>query len=534
MSNLVYRVSLKFFLTSSLTKKIQHKISLIYPSTKFSIIKKTGEYLIRIYVLSLLVTFGMFIFSEFSFYYSCLVVIVIYAMMNSHINTDIAKQELKLISYLDEFITEVHFNYQFNKMIEDSIDKAINKVPYEMAIHGEILLDFLKKAYRNNDEDYRDIVPNKLFHTFYSLSLTVLVYGDKLVENQSLFLKNLGHLKEDIHIEILKQEKIINQFMGLFAVTLLPVFSIKAIEAWAISNLPELTDSYLGIEGKVTTIILSLVTIFIYKIITILKSPNYFKEYKSKWPEKMLENKIINYFVILFIKKTFKMSEKMDTLLKSIVYPYNIKEFIIRRFSFSFLIAILSFLVSLSIGFDFIVSFFIGVILSITFYAGYYMKIILIRQILIMDREEEIVRFQSIILMLMHIDKISVEQILRQISDFAVVFKNEMNEIINQMSGNGMKTIKQIKEKTGFLPFEKLMDNFLACDAVEIVDAFSGIEVDRSYYVEKHKQENENIISKKASIAKFIAFIPLCLVIIVKLILPFVLEGIGKISNIEF
>ena len=534
MRNLVYRVSLRFFLTSSLTKKIQHKISLIYPSTKFSIINKTGKYLIRIYVLSLLVAFGMFLFSEFSFYYSCLVVIVIYAMMNSHINTDIERQELKLISYLDEFITEVHFNYQFNKMIEDSIHKAINKVPYEMAIHGEILLDFLNKAYRNNDEDYRDIVPNKFFHTFYSLSLTVLIYGDKLVENQSLFLKNLAHLKEDIHIEILKQEKIINQFMGLFTVTLLPVFTIKAIETWAISNLPELSDSYLGIQGKVTTIILALITICIYKIINILKSPNYFKEYKSKWSEKILENTIINFFIILFIKRNYKSSEKINVLLKSIVYPYNIKEFIIRRFLFSFSLGILSLVVSLSIGINFFSSFVIGLILSIVFYVGFYMKILLIRQLLIMDREEEIVRFQSVILMLMHIDKMSVEQIFRQIYDFAIVFKNEINEIINQMSGSGMKTIREIKEKTGFLPFEKLMDNFLACDAVEIAEAFSGIEVDRRYYVEKHKQENDNIILKKASIAKFIAFIPLCLVIIVKLILPFVLEGIGKISNIEF
>ena len=56
---------------------------------------------------------------------------------------------------------------------------------------------------------------------------------------------------------------------------------------------------------------------------------------------------------------------------------------------------------------------------------------------------------------------------------------------------------------------------------------------DMLYYVEKHKQENEEIAHNKALIAKFIAFVPLCLVILFKLILPFVLMGIKQLSKMK-
>ena len=150
---------------------------------------------------------------------------------------------------------------------------------------------------------------------------------------------------------------------------------------------------------------------------------------------------------------------------------------------------------------------------------------------MIMDSEEEIVRYQSVILMLMHMDRITVEEILKHIRDYAVIFKDEIEGMINGFSYAGMRVFSNVKENTGFMPLEKLMDGFLAADMLGIEQAFSGMEKDRNYYVEKHKQENEEIITKKSVIAKAMAFIPLCLVILVKLILPFVLEGMKQLSN---
>lgn len=531
MKNLVYQISSRFCLTAGITKRIEHKVYLLYPSTKYSVIKKTQRYLIRMYIIILFIMAALFAFTEISLYYSCLAGIVAYVIADSYINTALSRQELKLLEYFEEFINELHFNYQFNNMLIYSFEKAIEKVPYDMAIHGEIMLSSLKGAETGGGDDYREIAPDNLFLTLYSLSLTVLHYGDKVGKQGSIYLDNLGYLKENVNIEILKRKKMGGKFMGLSAVTILPVFFIKIIEMWGISNMPELKAWYNGFWGMVTTIILSLVTMAIYKIIAVLKNPYHTEVYKSNWAERLLEYDIINACIIKFINRTYKRSENLNKLLKSLVYPYNIKEFILRRIFFSVCVGIMTFVIGKSIGIKLYAAVLISIFAAGMMYIMIYLRLMIKKQMMIMDSEEEIVRYQSVILMLMHMDRMSIEQILGQIMDFAVIFKTEVENMINQFSYIGMKVFEKAKENTGSLPFEKLMDAFLATDALGIEIAFKSMEEDRRYYIEKHRQENEQIIEKKSAVGKTLAFIPLCMVILVKLILPFVLEGMKQLSN---
>ena len=60
--------------------------------------------------------------------------------------------------------------------------------------------------------------------------------------------------------------------------------------------------------------------------------------------------------------------------------------------------------------------------------------------------------------------------------------------------------------------------------------AFEDVEMDRRYYIEKHKQENLFYIEQRGAISKFISFIPLCAVVLINLIIPFVLEGMQQLS----
>lgn len=531
MKNIIYRVSSRFFITSSMTRKIEHRISLLYPADRFSVIRKTESYLIRIYILAAIAAAGLLIFADFSLYYGCIVAVIVYVMIISHINTELGKQEVRLLLMFEEFISEVHFHYQFNGMLYEAIEKAIEKVPYEMAIHGQIILENLKNISHGGSEDYRDTAPNKLFLTFFSLGVTVLSYGDKDTENGTVFLDNLEYLKESVYLEILKRNKLESQFIGLSAVTILPVFSIKLIERWALSNMPELSEAYEGISGVITTIFLSLMTAGIYKVITMLRNPYRSREYKTLWAEKLLEIEIINSFVLRLIRCRYKSAEKLNNLLKSVVYPYNIREFTLRRICFFVVTVPAAMTVGASIGINIWITIVTAFLFGALSYELPYFKIVLQRQLMIMDSEEEIVRYQSVILMLIHMDRITVEQILKHIRDYAVIFKEEIDGMIAGFSYEGIKVFKNVKENTGFMPLEKLMDGFLAADMLGVERAFSGMEKDRSYYVEKHKQENEEIITKKSVVAKALAYIPLCLVILIKLILPFVLEGIKQLSN---
>ncbi len=159
------------------------------------------------------------------------------------------------------------------------------------------------------------------------------------------------------------------------------------------------------------------------------------------------------------------------------------------------------------------------------------MMLLIREKLLKISREEEIVRFQSVILILMYMDRVSIEVILEWLERFAIVFKNNIERIADTLVYKGIKVFDDAKDDVAFLPFERLMDCFIASDRIGIEKSFSDILSDRAYYVEKHKQENDLIINNKALIAKFISFIPICIVICFVLVIPFVYQGLRQIQS---
>ena len=133
-------------------------------------------------------------------------------------------------------------------------------------------------------------------------------------------------------------------------------------------------------------------------------------------------------------------------------------------------------------------------------------------------------------------NKITVEQILEQLERFAVSFKKQIEEISDKLSYKGIMIFKEYRDKSDFLPFNRIIDGFIACDDMYIHKAFEDIEMDRRYYIDKHKQENAHTIEQRGAVAKFLSFIPMCAVIIIKLVVPFTIEGIREMamSNINF
>ena len=168
---------------------------------------------------------------------------------------------------------------------------------------------------------------------------------------------------------------------------------------------------------------------------------------------------------------------------------------------------------------------------GVVYHVGYIWYIKVKRHLMAMEKEDEIIRFQGIILMLMHADRITVDQILMQMERFAVNFKMQIEEISDKLSYKGMSVFKEVKEQTEYLPFSRLLDGFIACDDMYICKAFEDVELDRKYYIEKHKQDNQLYIEQRGAVAKFISYIPLCAVAIVKLVIPFVVEGMRQMAS---
>lgn len=165
----------------------------------------------------------------------------------------------------------------------------------------------------------------------------------------------------------------------------------------------------------------------------------------------------------------------------------------------------------------------------ISFYIPYWM-IVFKKKILLMNMEDEVNQFNSIIYMMMFIEHITVRDILEELELFSVVFKQSIQECINDYNSGELEALTALKEKESYIPFKRIIDNLIRCDAMSIDKAFDEISSDRESYHDRRKQENEISVQKRADIAKPLSWIPTALVMIY-LTLPLLMESINELQE---
>ena len=542
MKYFLYDFCSKNRISKSMVKRIENRLKIIYPMDSQALIWRTEQELIKLIMMAVLFMAVILFLGRVSFYFCIAGAVLLYAQGLNSVYSGYDRLEIKLLKQFEKFIQDIRFQFRFDGMLEEALQEAVQNSGYEMSLQGMKMIESLNAWKRDESgEVYEELAPNHFFLTFYALCETVIFYGDKKINGKSLFLTNIGYLKEDINIEILKREKTRALFMGLLGVTIFPVFSIKLIEQWGIHNMPELQGFYFEIAGAITTVIITAVTLVIYHVIMKLKYPIDFDRHKSQWVEEFLDIQWINQLLMKRISKKYHYYYSRGQMLKSIVYPYNIKELMGKQIMNGIITFIIMLTLLTSIGLfrisimgvtygGFLLGMIIAVCSSVIAYHYETINIIIRKKMLEINREEEVVRFQSIILILMYMDRVTVELIIEWMEQFALVFRNNLEMIADSLVYDGIQAFYKAKETISFLPYERILDCFIASDRVGISEAFSDILLERIYYIEKHKQENEVILNNKAVVAKTIAFIPLCLVIIAELIVPFVYFGLKQLS----
>ena len=156
----------------------------------------------------------------------------------------------------------------------------------------------------------------------------------------------------------------------------------------------------------------------------------------------------------------------------------------------------------------------------------YYMPIIILhfqKKMRAMEMEDEVMQFQTIILMLMHIERISVEYIIEWLERFANIFKEPLSTCLNNYESGALVALEQLKEDAPYKPFVRIVESLeSAVENVKITDAFDELETERAFFQEKRKEANERLISRKSRIGKALGFTPMVVLFVGYLILPLI------------
>ncbi len=609
-----YQLFSQWVLTKFYIVKLRKRFEMLQPGDEVAVVQDTMKTAFKIWGISglLIVTAA---FTDISFYMLLVTISLVY-IINSFITYNSVNQaEIKLRKQNIPLLENIrHYFYQ-SHMVEEAIYETIPKMENPILIHVEKMYQVLTD--KNQEEaviKFNDTVPNKYLKLLLSLCITTMKFGDRTVEGQSLFLKNISNLKVDILSDIQKKEKINHKLSGLVFIAVLPMYFLKVIEHWAIGNLVELEHYYKGAYGIILSIIICAGSLLIYSFLNHAKETDHVDQKDYVILNKLANMKLIRRFLNGYYDNNYGKMLAIEEMLRRMGESITGKLYILQRVILGIVAFVFCLGVSLTIhhnnrsdylyNTNNLVSFssaasekelevikatitkytvqykgkavtkkmiekdllaegmiknkilmtmtaeevvsrvikyngeyfkwyelIIIVVISLVAYFVPYWMLLFRKRLMVMRMEDEVIQFHSIILMLMHNERMSAQDVLEWIESFAVIFRASITECLNNYAAGDIKALEELKSKEPFEPFAKLVDNLLMCDKIRLEKAFDEVLIERKIFQEKRKQEDDIYIDNKSALSTFLAFIPLVTVIIFYITVPFVVESLTQLYS---
>ena len=140
--------------------------------------------------------------------------------------------------------------------------------------------------------------------------------------------------------------------------------------------------------------------------------------------------------------------------------------------------------------------------------------------------EDEVMQFQTIILMLMRIERVNVEIILEWLERYSNIFYEPISKCVNNYESGPWESLEELKNDITYEPLITIVESLQAAvEKIPIKDAFDELDSERDYYREKRKASNERLISR------VIGFAPMVSLFVAYLIVPLVFIGLTSMST---
>ena len=146
-----------------------------------------------------------------------------------------------------------------------------------------------------------------------------------------------------------------------------------------------------------------------------------------------------------------------------------------------------------------------AVVVAVAGYMAPYLLLIFQKKMRQLEMEDEVMQFQTIILMLMKIERVNVEIILEWLERYANIFKEPITKCVNNYESGAWESLEELKNDVSYQQLIRIVESLQAAvEKIPIPDAFDELDTERAYYQEKRKESNERLISRKGRIGKVI------------------------------
>ena len=379
----------------------------------------------------------------------------------------------------------------------------------------------------------------------FSLCHTIRTYGDLQVGGVSLFVYNIRYIKEEVRIELLRRQEGHYAFLGLTGLAFLPFFVCVPIQWWSHSVSASLDRFYVGSYGFVTLTVCFLLAVICVVAVQELQYPVMPDARRHTIEQRLLELPAVRIPVDRQIAAHYSRYLQKNEQLKVLQGYGNIREFLVKKVLRAWMCA--SAAGVLVIGSNIVrahqrvggagagnsipVAF---VLIAAAALTGYFVpdaRVIILRARVEYQMMEESLRFETLVLIVIHYSQITVEELLRQMERFSVVFSRALQRTVDDFSYHRRESLERLRDELGYEPAKKLADGLLACDDLPIAQVFHDVEDERAYNMESFKRKALDLQREKAAFARIIAFLPFVAVLVLRLVVPFVLEGLTQLNQ---
>ena len=452
--------------------------------------------------------------------------------------------EERLLTEQEHFLDELAGQYakrgDMLEALEESMQVCGSRVQRELMR----MVDLLKTEGGPEDSlSSGGHTKNACFLLLFTLCYTIRSFGDLRIQGVSLFVHNIRYIKEEVRTELLRRQEGRYAFLGLTTLCLLPFFFSIPIQLWSASISADLNRFYTGTYGFVTLILCFFLTVICTVSVQELQYPTMPAGRKHTIAMRLLQIPALAKLIDIHIAAHYSRYLKKNEALKVLQGFGNIREFLVQKLlcacgSALFAGAVMAGSFAAGAGSGGHGAHLSGtgllLILAACAVTGYFLPDVWVTILQVrtgQQKSEETLRFETLILIVRHFRMITVEEILRWMERFSSVFSRALQRAVDDFSYRRRESLEQLKEDLAYEPAVKLVEALIVCDDIPVSQAFYDLEGERAYHMEQHRQKMESLQREKAAFARVIAFLPFVALLALRLVIPFVLEGLTQLGS---
>lgn len=149
------------------------------------------------------------------------------------------------------------------------------------------------------------------------------------------------------------------------------------------------------------------------------------------------------------------------------------------------------------------------------------------------EMQNEVDGFNTSVMMLSNIPTVSVYEIIEWMHRDSYIFRDQLMTCLLDYESGAMDALERLKDEVHFDPLEHLVERLQeAVDRIPIKDAFDDMKIEREFAMAEREEHFEEVIERKASLAKMAGFTPLGATFILYLFIPFLYLMFQEMGNL--